>query len=79
MTISDAAFLPLGAAMIAIYVGTGLVGVLTGDLSRWLAIALLMCCATYSAGGGRTGNFATQSTSGLRAPCSQTLTTSKDE
>ena len=42
VTISDAGFLPLMAAMIAIYVGTGLVGMATGALPRWLAIASLV-------------------------------------
>jgi len=37
--ISDAGFLPLMASMIAVYLGTGLAGLLTGALPRWLAIA----------------------------------------
>jgi len=37
--ISDAGFLPLMASMIAVYLGTGLTGLLTGALPRWLAIA----------------------------------------
>ena len=36
--ISDAGFLPLMASMIAVYLGTGLAGLLTGALPRWLAI-----------------------------------------
>ena len=42
VTISDAGFLPLMAAMIAIYVGTGLVGMITGAVPKWLAIASLV-------------------------------------
>ncbi len=37
--ISDAGFLPLMAAMIATYIGTGLAGLRTGTLPKWLAIA----------------------------------------
>jgi len=42
VTISDAGFLPLMAAMIAIYVGTGLVGMTTGAVPKWLAIASII-------------------------------------
>jgi len=38
-TISDAGFLPLMASMMALYVGTGLAGLTTRSLPRWLAIA----------------------------------------
>ncbi len=41
-TIADAGFLPLMAAMIATYVGTGLAGLRTGALPRWLAIASIV-------------------------------------
>jgi len=40
--ISDAGFLPLMASMIAVYLGTGLAGLLTGALPRWLAIASIV-------------------------------------
>lgn len=36
--ISDAGFLPLMASMLALYVGTGLAGLATGALPKWLAI-----------------------------------------
>ncbi|WP_188113500.1 hypothetical protein [Nocardioides humilatus] len=36
--ISDAGFLPLMASMIAVYVGTGLVGLTTGAIPKWLAV-----------------------------------------
>jgi hypothetical protein len=39
VTLSDAGFLPLMASMIAIYVGSGLAGLTTGCLPKWLAIA----------------------------------------
>lgn len=39
VSISDAGFLPLMASMIAIYVGSGLAGLTTGCLPKWLAIA----------------------------------------
>ena len=42
VTISDAGFLPLMASMIAIYVGAGLAGLLTGSIPKWLAIASLV-------------------------------------
>ena len=38
VTLNDAGFLPLMAAMVAIYLGSGLVGLSTGALPRWLAI-----------------------------------------
>jgi len=38
-TISDVGFLPLMASMIALYVGSGLAGLTTGALPKWLAIA----------------------------------------
>lgn len=41
-TLSDAGFLPLMAAMIAIYLGAGLVGLMTGALPTWLAIASIV-------------------------------------
>lgn len=40
--ITDAGFLPLMAAMLAVYVGTGLAGLRTGALPRWLAIASIV-------------------------------------
>ena len=40
--ISDAGFLPLMASMIALYVGTGLAGLATGALPKWLAIASIV-------------------------------------
>jgi len=42
VTLSDAGFLPLMAAMIAIYLGAGLVGLTTGALPTWLAIASIV-------------------------------------
>ena len=41
-TISDAGFLPLMASMIAMYVGSGLAGLTTGALPRWLSIASIV-------------------------------------
>lgn len=41
-TISDAGFLPLMAAMIATYIGTGLAGLRTGSLPKWLAITSIV-------------------------------------
>lgn len=41
-TIGDAGFLSLMAAMIALYVGTGLVGVVTSAVPKWLAIASIV-------------------------------------
>lgn len=38
VVLGDVAFLPLMASMIAIYVGTGLAGLTTGSLPKWLAI-----------------------------------------
>lgn len=38
-TISDASFLPLMASMIALYVGSGLAGLTTGALPKWLSVA----------------------------------------
>ncbi len=40
--ISDAGFLPLMASMIALYVGTGLAGLTTKALPKWLAIASIV-------------------------------------
>ncbi|VXC13497.1 hypothetical protein [Aeromicrobium sp. 9AM] len=40
--ITDAGFLPLMASMIAIYVGTGLAGLATHALPKWLAIASIV-------------------------------------
>ncbi len=40
--VADAGFLPLMAAMIATYVGTGLAGLRTGALPRWLAFASIV-------------------------------------
>lgn len=40
--IADAGFLPLMAAMIAVYAGTGLAGLRSGALPRWLAIASIV-------------------------------------
>jgi hypothetical protein len=40
--ITDAGFLPLMASMIAIYVGTGLAGLSTHALPKWLAIASIV-------------------------------------
>lgn len=39
---SDVGFLPLMASIIAIYVGTGLAGLTTGALPKWLAIASIV-------------------------------------
>ncbi len=41
-TISDAGFLPLMASMIAMYVGSGLAGLTTGALPKWLSIASIV-------------------------------------
>jgi hypothetical protein len=41
-TISDAGFLPLMASMIALYIGTGLAGLSTKALPKWLAIASIV-------------------------------------
>ncbi len=41
-TINDAGFLPLMAAMIAVYLGTGLAGWTTEALPKWLAIASMV-------------------------------------
>lgn len=41
-TVADAGFLPLMAAMIAAYAGTGLAGLRTGALPRWLSIASIV-------------------------------------
>ncbi len=41
-TISDAGFLPLMASMIALYVGSGLAGLTTGALPKWLSIASIV-------------------------------------
>ena len=41
-TLSDAGFLPVMASMIALYVGTGLAGLTTGALPRWLAVASIV-------------------------------------
>lgn len=49
-TISDAGFLPLMASMIALYVGTGLAGLTTGALPKWLAIASIVVGATAPLG-----------------------------
>jgi hypothetical protein len=38
-TISDAGFLPLMASMITLYIGTGLAGLSTKALPKWLAVA----------------------------------------
>lgn len=42
LVLGDVAFLPLMASMIAIYVGTGLAGLTTGSLPKWLAIASIV-------------------------------------
>jgi hypothetical protein len=42
VSLSDAGFLPLMASMVAIYVGSGLAGLTTGCLPKWLAIASLV-------------------------------------
>ena len=39
LVLGDVSFLPLMASMIAIYVGSGLAGLTTGCLPKWLAIA----------------------------------------
>lgn len=41
-TLSDAGFLPLMASMVAIYVGSGLAGLTTGALPKWLSIASIV-------------------------------------
>lgn len=40
--ISDAGFLPLMASMITLYIGTGLAGLTTGALPKWLAVASIV-------------------------------------
>jgi hypothetical protein len=41
-TISDAGFLPAMASMVALYVGTGLAGLRTNALPRWLAVGSIV-------------------------------------
>ena len=48
--VSDAGFLPLMASMIAIYIGSGLTGLSTGALPKWLAIASIIIGVTAPLG-----------------------------
>jgi hypothetical protein len=42
VVLGDVTFLPLMASMIAIYIGTGLAGLTTGSLPKWLAAASIL-------------------------------------
>ena len=48
--ISDAAFLPLMASMMALYIGIGLAGLTTGSLPKWLAVASVVVGAMAALG-----------------------------
>ena len=48
--ITDAGFLPLMASMISLYAGTGLAGLTTGALPKWLAIASIVIGVTAPLG-----------------------------
>jgi hypothetical protein len=49
-SISDVGFLPLMASMIALYVGSGLAGLTTGALPKWLSIASVVVGAVAPLG-----------------------------
>ena len=48
--ISDAGFLPVMASMMALYIGSGLAGLTSGSLPRWLSIASIVVGVTAPLG-----------------------------